>query len=190
MDIMENVGYDPETIVFSAHTATYNWRAESAIQDTAMSVEPWNNFYTFTLEWLPDRLDWYLDDRKVATYENPRTGLDEWPFITPFYMIINFAFGGDWGGRFGIDSTIFPQSYYIDYVRVYQDESMEPLPVAVRQGKVSIARAPMKLPETYDVLGRPFRIIHYGRDASNAYRFMPAVDPESRRVKMVVRPRR
>ena len=36
------------------------------------------------------------------------------------YIILNLAIGGAWDGAKGIDATIFPQCYLIDYVRVYQ----------------------------------------------------------------------
>jgi hypothetical protein len=36
------------------------------------------------------------------------------------YLIINLAIGGSWGGKHGIDDSIFPQQFLIDYVRVYQ----------------------------------------------------------------------
>jgi len=35
-------------------------------------------------------------------------------------MILNLAIGGNWGGQKGIDDQIFPQKFYIDYVRIYQ----------------------------------------------------------------------
>ena len=38
----------------------------------------------------------------------------------PHYLILNTAIGGAWGGQKGIDDTIFPQKFLIDYVRVYQ----------------------------------------------------------------------
>jgi hypothetical protein len=45
---------------------------------------------------------------------------DVWPFDRPFYLILNLAIGGGWGGKEGIDDTIFPQRFEIDYVRVYK----------------------------------------------------------------------
>jgi beta-glucanase (GH16 family) len=44
----------------------------------------------------------------------------EWPFDQPFYLILNLAIGGNWGGKMGVDETIFPASFEIDYVRVFQ----------------------------------------------------------------------
>lgn len=40
----------------------------------------------------------------------------------PFYILLNTAIGGSWGGQHGIDNGIFPLRYLIDYVRYYQWE--------------------------------------------------------------------
>ena len=61
-----------------------------------------------------------MDDREYFTYENEHSGVDAWPFDRPHYLILNAAIGGSWGGQKGIDDTIFPQQYYIDYVRVFK----------------------------------------------------------------------
>jgi len=37
-----------------------------------------------------------------------------------YNLILNAAVGGMWGGQYGVDDTIFPQDYVIDYVRVYE----------------------------------------------------------------------
>jgi hypothetical protein len=46
--------------------------------------------------------------------------VDAWPFDQPHYLILNLAIGGAWGGQKGIDESIFPARYEIDYVRVYE----------------------------------------------------------------------
>jgi len=38
-------------------------------------------------------------------------------FQHPYFLLINTAVGGDWGGD--IDTSIFPQRYYVDWVRVF-----------------------------------------------------------------------
>ena len=49
-----------------------------------------------------------------------KTGEAAWPFSQPFYLILNIAVGGAWGGQKGIDDSIFPRRFEIDYVRVYE----------------------------------------------------------------------
>ncbi|MDB4965897.1 MAG: Beta-glucanase precursor [Myxococcales bacterium] len=36
------------------------------------------------------------------------------------HVLLNFAIGGQWAGRHGVDTGAFPQALEIDYVRVYQ----------------------------------------------------------------------
>lgn len=43
-----------------------------------------------------------------------------WSFNKPFYIKLNLAWGGNWGGSQGIDATALPATYQIDFVRVYQ----------------------------------------------------------------------
>jgi len=62
----------------------------------------------------------FLDDERYFTFKNEGTGNDVWPYDKPHYLILNAAVGGTWGGRKGIDDTIFPQKYHIDYVRVFK----------------------------------------------------------------------
>ena len=43
-----------------------------------------------------------------------------WPFNKPFYVILNLAWGGDWGGMKGVDESALPVQMEVDYVRVFQ----------------------------------------------------------------------
>lgn len=36
------------------------------------------------------------------------------------HVLLNLSIGGKWAGRYGIDDSAFPQSFSVDYVRVYQ----------------------------------------------------------------------
>ncbi len=36
------------------------------------------------------------------------------------YLILNLAWGGDWGGAMGIDESALPATMQVDYVRVFQ----------------------------------------------------------------------
>ena len=120
IDIMENVGYDPDTIVSTAHTGQYNH--VMGTQRSGKFGEPTcaSEFHTYTLEW--DEYGWrtYIDDRPIYEWQNDCTGYQEWPFDEKFHLILNLAIGGNWGGKYGVDDTIFPRTLEIDYVRVFQ----------------------------------------------------------------------
>ena len=40
--------------------------------------------------------------------------------LHPFYIILNVAFGGGWGGAEGVDYSVLPCTMEVDWVRVYQ----------------------------------------------------------------------
>jgi beta-glucanase (GH16 family) len=42
------------------------------------------------------------------------------PFDQEFYLIINMAVGGDWP-QSPDETTVFPQMFYVDYVRIYEE---------------------------------------------------------------------
>ena len=63
----------------------------------------------------------YVDGIPYYTFRNDGSSDPQsWPFDKPFNIKLNIAVGGSWGGYMGIDDSIFPAEYIIDYVRVYQ----------------------------------------------------------------------
>ena len=61
-----------------------------------------------------------IDNEKYNVFVNEQTGVQAWPFDKEFHLLLNIAVGGNWGGKFGVDDTTFPQKMLVDYVRVYQ----------------------------------------------------------------------
>lgn len=122
IDIMENVGYDPDVIHANIHTKAYNHAIGTAKGNKLAVEKPYDNYYTYAVEWYPDRMEFYIDDEQYMVYKNENNGTATWPFDQPHYLILNLAIGGGWGGQKGIDQSIFPQKYYIDYVKVYEQE--------------------------------------------------------------------
>ncbi len=126
IDIMENVGYDPTSIVGSAHTKSYNHSIGTHKNGSMEVPDCFSEFYTYALEWEPHEYRVYVNDEHYFTFINEGTGFAEWPFDKRFHLLLNVAVGGNWGGAMGIDDTIFPQSMEVDFVRVYQKRSMMP----------------------------------------------------------------
>jgi beta-glucanase (GH16 family) len=65
-------------------------------------------------------MEFFVDGRNFFSFANEKTGVETWPFDQPFYLILNIAIGGGWGGTKGVDESIFPQRMEVDYVRVYE----------------------------------------------------------------------
>lgn len=120
IDIMENVGFDPDLIHGNIHTGKYN-HVQKTNKGSKVKVEkPYAAFHIYAIEWDAKKIDFFVDDHKYFTYENEGSGDAAWPFDKPMYLILNLAIGGDWGGQKGIDERIFPQRMEVDYVRVYR----------------------------------------------------------------------
>jgi len=120
IDMMEHVGYVPEKVYFNLHTGKYNHTKGTGRGTSADCSDVDKVFHLYAVEWFEDRIDWYFDETKVFTVLNNEPGWEAWPFDQPFYLILNFAFGGAWGGQKGVDLKALPQPFVIDYVRVYQ----------------------------------------------------------------------
>jgi beta-glucanase (GH16 family) len=120
IDIMEHVGYDPDTIVGSVHTTTYNHQKGTQKTKRIFIKNPYTEFHTYACEWNNDKMVFLLDGMPYLTVPNEHKTDKEYPFNNPQYLLLDLAIGGNWGGTKGIDESIFPVRMEVDYVRVYQ----------------------------------------------------------------------
>lgn len=122
LDIMEEVGYDPNMIHGTAHSKLYNGANGKQKGGSVLIKDAQDSFHVYSMEWTASSVAWLVDGNFYFVYNNPNTGTDAWPFLRNFFLILNIAIGGNWGGVQGVDDSIFPQSMLIDYVRVYQQK--------------------------------------------------------------------
>lgn len=120
LDIMEEVGYDPGIIHASAHTKKYNHKIGTQKTATIPVPDCSDQFHVYSLDWNADTVAIGVDGKKYFQFTNEHTNDEAWPFHTPAHLLLNIAVGGMWGGKKGIDDSVFPQKMEIDYVRVYQ----------------------------------------------------------------------
>lgn len=120
IDIMEHVGYHPGYIHATIHTKKYNWVVGTQKTDSIEIKDASEKFHLYKMDWDKDKIDMYVDGAKFFSYANTEKNDAAWPFDQPFFIVLNQAIGGNWGGKEGIDDTVFPQKFYIDYVRIYQ----------------------------------------------------------------------
>jgi beta-glucanase (GH16 family) len=121
IDIMEQVGAEPNLIYASLHTGLFNHVLKT--QRSAQKLVPTSctSFHVYQLDWRRDSITIGVDGRGILKVRNDQPGgKGAWPFFTPFRMILNLAIGGDWAGAKGIDDEAMPQRMDIDYVRVWQ----------------------------------------------------------------------
>ena len=126
IDIMEYVGFDPKTIYGTIHTAKYNHVKGTQKGSKLEVADPAKRFHVYAAEWGPEAISLSVDQKQYFTFPNEHTGAEAWPFDAEFYLILNIAVGGSWGGQKGVDDSIFPQRMLVDYVRVYQQAGEQP----------------------------------------------------------------
>ena len=76
-----------------------------------------DNFHVFELEWDADSLQWFVDGKRFASTSISGGEFSE--FHEKFFILLNIAVGGRSAGPVD-DTTRFPQTMYVDWVRVYK----------------------------------------------------------------------
>ncbi len=122
IDIMEHVGYSPDSIIGTVHTEAFNHGIGTQIGNDVYIPDCESEFHIYSITWSDQSIEWYVDGIQYHSFSNKNMSYKEWPFDQPFYLIMNIAVGGNWGGRHGVDSYIWPQRMVVDFVRVYQED--------------------------------------------------------------------
>lgn len=120
IDIMEFVGYMPDSVFGSLHTKRFNHGIGTQVTKGLYSNTLSSDFHEYAIEWDAEKIDFFFDGRQYQTFTNQHDGPEAWPFDRRFHLILNVAVGGNWGGKMGVDTAIWPQKMLVDYVRVYQ----------------------------------------------------------------------
>jgi beta-glucanase (GH16 family) len=123
IDIMEYRGQEPDIVHGSLHgpgyyggsavTKSYTLPGESGFHD---------DFHIFAIEWDASSITWLVDS--TAYHTVTRADLPDggrWVFDHPFFIILNVAVGGHFVGP-PDETTTFPQTMLVDWVRVYRSE--------------------------------------------------------------------
>jgi beta-glucanase (GH16 family) len=119
IDIMEHVGYLPDSLFGNTHTLQYNGMHGTDKPGRFYLPRASQQFHTYAIDWQEDKIDFLVDDIVYHTYHSSNQ-YEIWPFNQPFYLILNLAVGGGWGGKQGVDENAWPQRMEVDYVRIYQ----------------------------------------------------------------------
>jgi len=121
IDIMEHVGYHQDYVSSSIHCKAYYHSIGTQKTHEFKLAGATDDFHTYAVEWTAEKMTFIFDGTPHFTFANDNKGDKKtWPFNAPFYVILNLAWGGDWGGAQGVDESVLPATYEIDYVRVFQ----------------------------------------------------------------------
>ena len=99
IDIMEEVGYHPNYVSSSLHANAHVHTNNTQVTKEMYCPGAEDDYHVYAIEWTQE---------KITT------------FVDGFYVILNLAWGGDWGGSQGVDESALPVTMSVDYVRVFQ----------------------------------------------------------------------
>jgi len=125
IDVMEHVNAE-DRVYGTIHWRDNNGNYAQYGGNLATTVGDW---HVYAVEWDASAIRWYVDGTKYheASILNSVNGTDE--FHKDFFLLLNFAIGGNWPG-FTIDESKLPAKMYVDYVRVYAPGNGNPNAVA------------------------------------------------------------
>lgn len=110
-DIMEHINTD--SLIYG----TLHWDNNGHVQDGDKTTSSPSAYHVYSIEWDSASIKWFIDS--VQYHEVNITANSTEEFHKPFFILLNFAVGGDWPGQ-TIDDSLLPAKMYVDYVRVYQ----------------------------------------------------------------------
>jgi beta-glucanase (GH16 family) len=111
VDILESVGNSPNI----NHSSLHSPGRSGNTPDTAITTVPNSatEFHMYAADWSAESIKFYVDDQLFYTYANSSST----PFNLNFFLILNLAMGGNFGGT--VDPNFTSATFEVDYVRVY-----------------------------------------------------------------------
>jgi beta-glucanase (GH16 family) len=121
IDIMEYRGQSPSTVSGAVHGPGYSGGG-ALYKEYVLGGSFNDDFHVFGVEWNEDRIVWYVDDKEFFTLSRASvTNRGPWVFDHKFFIILNVAVGGNYVGP-PDETTEFPQTMLVDWVRVYKPD--------------------------------------------------------------------
>lgn len=112
IDIMEHVGNQLNKVFGTLH---YPARfGGNAIGGSVVIPTATTEFNKYTMEWTTSAIKFFVNDNLFFTFSNNNT----LPFNQNFFLIMNVAMGGNFGGA--VDPAFTTGTLEVDYIRVYQ----------------------------------------------------------------------
>ncbi|MEX0322511.1 MAG: family 16 glycosylhydrolase [Puniceicoccaceae bacterium] len=162
IDVLEAVGYEQDPLFKNLagdqqlpnvhgtiHTFQRNGSDNTGLGGSTFLSDVSSEYHEYAINWSDGRIEWEVDgnvyfslnrDDLLPSRNPPSDPWKWWPFDKDFFLILNVAVGGSWGGHFnsgfyptdspygldGIDHDgVWPQRMEVDYVRVYSAEPLD-----------------------------------------------------------------
>ena len=117
IDVMEHVGREPRRVYGALHGPGYSGE-DGYVGSVELADDVAGDFHVFGVDREPGLIVWSLDGAPYLRATPEDLAPAPWVFEEPFYLLLNLAVGGTFGGPVGAE-TSFPQAMHVDYVRVY-----------------------------------------------------------------------
>lgn len=114
IDVMEHVGRNPGIVQAAMHTRSSHGNTINKGETPVPTYS--TEFHNYAVEWTKDKITFFVDDHQYYQYAPEKTP-DSWPYDLPFFIIMNVAIGGNFGGAVADDLSVAEMQ--VDYVRVY-----------------------------------------------------------------------
>jgi beta-glucanase (GH16 family) len=121
IDVIESIGREPDKVHGTIHGPGYSGANGIGAPFTLSDGKRFaDDFHIFAVEWEPKEIRWYVDGKLYETKRSTDIPAGtKWVYDHPFFIILNLAIGGSWPGNPN-ETTTFPQTMLVDYVRVYR----------------------------------------------------------------------
>ena len=113
IDIMEHINTEDNIY------GTLHWHNEKHVSSGTKIPCSIDQYHNYSVEWDRDSIKWFLDGSRYhgVCIKDSINSTSE--FHKPHYIILNLAIGGDWPGN-PDETTMFPDTVLVDYVKVWQ----------------------------------------------------------------------
>jgi len=113
IDIMEHIDNVPLCY------GTMHWNNNGHVQYGSNTPCDVSQYHVYAIEWDAGSISWFVDTVRYCTGNIANNVNSTGAFHAPFFILLNLAVGGSWPGN-PVDATPFPDTMFVDYVRVYQ----------------------------------------------------------------------
>jgi beta-glucanase (GH16 family) len=116
IDIVETRGIEPNRVSAVLHGPGYG--KGPGVGGSYQNPTPVSDAYhIYAIEWKKNQVDFYFNDRLISSETPASVKPGRWVFNQKFYLILNLAMGGEFGGD--IDPAINQTQLFVDYIRYY-----------------------------------------------------------------------
>lgn len=127
IDIAESIGTEPNTVYGIAHNVAHPPTGIGDYFGTTKVPDNSSKFHSYGMEWTPTQITFTVDGKPYYRYKKPKGSTYKvWPYDQRFYLIIDNALGGTWGGGAkdifppdGVDQSALPATMEIKKIVYY-----------------------------------------------------------------------